>query len=310
MKVKIFSHKSDPDGIGSVILTSLAYGGELSIHLSKGVEELNESLKKFITANEYEKYDQIFITDLCPSVTLLDTIEQNPSLKEKVLIFDHHQSAINTIEYEYSFLHLMEEKENQKCCGTSLFYEYLISKKINSNLEKEFVQTFVELTRLHDTYEWKEKNREDAYYLQILFQFLGPWGYYYHFAKRMQEEETFQYIEKEKSWIFNQMESNQKEIQELYDKMLLVKRKEISFGVFIANYEYRNLLADYLKEHNKEIDAMLLIAGDESRFSFRSINPNIDVNEVAETCGGGGHTQAAGGELNKETLQRILKFLN
>lgn len=27
MKVKIFSHKSDPDGIGSVILTSLAYGG-------------------------------------------------------------------------------------------------------------------------------------------------------------------------------------------------------------------------------------------------------------------------------------------
>lgn len=310
MKVKIFSHKSDPDGIGSVILASFAYGKEVSINLSKGVEELNESLKIFIETKEYEQYDQIFITDLCPSVTLLNAIEQNPSLKEKVLIFDHHQSAINSIEHEYSFLHLMEIKENQKCCGTSLFYEYLISKEINPNLQKEFVQTFVELTRLHDTYEWKEKNRIDAYYLQILFQFLGPWGYFYHFEKRMQEEENFQYEEEEKSWIQKQVESNQKEIQDLYDKMLVVKQKGISFGVFLANYEYRNLLADYIKEHNKEIDAMLLIAGDESRFSFRSINPNIDVNEIAETCGGGGHIKAAGGELNKETLQRILKFLN
>lgn len=29
MQVKIFSHKSDPDGIGGPILASLAYGGGL-----------------------------------------------------------------------------------------------------------------------------------------------------------------------------------------------------------------------------------------------------------------------------------------
>ncbi len=76
--------------------------------------------------------------------------------------------------------------------------------------------------------------------------------------------------------------------------MLIMQQKDISLGVFIANYEYRNLLADYIKEHNPNVDAMLLIAGDENRFSFRSIKEDIDVNEIAQTCGGGGHVKAAG----------------
>lgn len=54
---------------------------------------------------------------------------------------------------------------------------------------------------------------------------------------------------------------------------------------------------------------MLLIAGDEARFSFRSIKEDIDVNEFAKICGGGGHVQAAGGDLNQDTITRILKFL-
>lgn len=79
--------------------------------------------------------------------------------------------------------------------------------------------------------------------------------------------------------------------------------------MILANYEYRNLLADCIQENRKEIDVLLLLAGDENRFSFRSINPDIDVNQVAEICGGGGHTKAAGGKLNEETLQKILKFI-
>lgn len=179
MQVKIFSHKSDPDGLGSSILASLAYGGGVSVTLCKGIEELDEQLENFIQEKGYKKFERIFITDLYPGNRYLDLINNDDELKNKVLIFDHHKSSMDRLTKEYSFLIETELKEKQKCCGTSLFYEYLL--KTEKLLGKEILEVFVELTRLHDTYEWESKNKKDAYYLQILFQFLGPLGIFLSF---------------------------------------------------------------------------------------------------------------------------------
>ena len=283
-------------------------GGEYThITLCSGIEELDEQLDKFIAKKEYEQYQQIFITDLCPSPFYLDVIDKNDDLKSKVLLFDHHKSAMDKIKKEYSFLTEVGEKNGKMCCGTSLFYEYLLQN--NKLSENESIRRFVELTRLHDTYEWKSKNILEAYYLQILFQFLGPWGSLYHFVEKLSYENEFQYTEKEIEWIKEQTEKNQTKIEELAKNIVALERENIKYGVILANYEYRNLLADCIQENRKEIDALLLLAGDENRFSFRSIYPDIDVNQVAEICGGGGHTKAAGGKLNEETLQKILKFI-
>ncbi len=308
MQVKIFSHKSDPDGLGSVVLASFAYGGGVSITLCKGIEELDEQLSRFIEEKEYAPFEQIFVTDLCPSNFILDSIDSNEALKNKVFIFDHHKSSMDRITKEYSFLTETEMKEEQKCCGTSLFYEYLV--KQSKLLDKEATKTFVELTRLHDTYEWKNENNADAYYLQILFQFFGPWGYFYHFSKKLENENSFVYTLEEQIWIKEQIRINQQKIEEIAHNIVVIEKEKTRYGVSIADYEYRNLLADYFKSNEKNIDVLLLIAGDENRFSFRSIKSEIDVNKIAELCGGGGHPQAAGGELNQETLRQILKFLN
>lgn len=308
MKVKIFSHRSDPDGLGSPILTILIYGGGVTdITLCSGIEELDGKLDTFINTKEYEQFDYIFITDLCPSLHYLEAIDKNTLLKNKLLIFDHHESSMAKLEKEYTFLTETEDKNGEKCCGTSLFYEYLMQN--NKLLEKEAIKRFVELTRLHDTYEWKAKNILDAYYLQILFQFLGPYGYLYHFVEKMGHANEFQYTEKENEWIKEQIEKNQDKIVEIAKNIVIINKENIKYALTLANYEYRNLLADYIKENMSEIDALLLIAGNENRFSFRSIQPDVSVLEVAETCGGGGHAKAAGGKLNEETLQKILKFI-
>lgn len=104
MQVKIFSHKSDPDGLGSPILASLAYGGGVSVTLCKGIEELDEQLGNFIQEKDYEKFEHIFITDLCPGNRYLDLIDNDDELKNKVLIFDHHKSSMDRLTKEYSFL--------------------------------------------------------------------------------------------------------------------------------------------------------------------------------------------------------------
>lgn len=306
MKIKIFSHKSDPDGIGGPILASLAYRGG-SITLCKGMEELDVALEVFMHEQEYKEYEKIFITDLCPSNSCLDRIDGLEELKKKIFIFDHHQSAIDRIPKEYSFLVEKIEENREPCCGTSLFYQYLVDHHV---LEaKDCIKSFVALTRAIDLYDFTEENKELAYALQLIYQFLGPWGYYYHFLEKCKKEDYFSYTEEEQVFITTQQLENQKKIEDLYDKMLLREIDGICYGVFVTNYAYRNVLADYIKEKSKVVDAMLLIAGDEERFSFRSIHEDIDVNRVAEICGGGGHTKAAGGELNQDTLERILKFL-
>lgn len=308
MKVKIFSHKSDPDGLGSVILAKLQFSN-VDVELAQDNLELDKQLKEFITNHFYTDYDQIFITDLCPSIKFLELIGNNEELRKKVLIFDHHQTMVDQIEKEYSFLTEMEVKENKKCCGTSLFYEYLLQNNPSLKIQRECVNQFVELTRSHDTYEWKQTDNKEAYYLQILFQVLGHWGYFYHFLKKCEFDEKFIYNKQENEWIVNQIKTNQEILKGLFCSLLIKEIDGIKYGVSIANYEYRNLLSDYISENAKDIDALLLIAGDEQRFSFRSLKEDISIQKVAENCGGGGHEKAAGGSLNNENMKRILTFI-
>ena len=60
MKVKIFSHKSDPDGIGSVIVVSLAYQNT-SFEVFPNNRELDERLDEFLGNKEYLDYDKILM---------------------------------------------------------------------------------------------------------------------------------------------------------------------------------------------------------------------------------------------------------
>ena len=63
MKVKIFSHKSDPDGIGSVIVVSLAYQNT-SFEVFPNNRELDERLNGFLGNKEYLDYGQRTLDEL------------------------------------------------------------------------------------------------------------------------------------------------------------------------------------------------------------------------------------------------------
>ena len=83
--VKLFTHASDPDGLGCVILAKLM-DEHLDFTLCKGVRELNTYLDFFLRTDQAKNYDQIYITDLCPSNVLLQRIDQDEVLKAKFRI--------------------------------------------------------------------------------------------------------------------------------------------------------------------------------------------------------------------------------
>ena len=305
MPIKIFSHQADPDGLGSIILSKICYE-EVDYTLCKNFQDLDLKLNDFIDNEEYLNYEKIFITDLCPSIDLLDKISSNEKINNKLLVIDHHISNLEKIkDKDYPFININLDK-----CATSLFYDYL-AKQHDLLFPYKTLKEFVLLTNLHDTWKWKEENNLDAYYLETLLHKLGNVGYIKHFVDKLSLlSRHFRYDEEEKNWIKEQLEEEQKYLDNLIKRVIYKKIDKINYGIIYGLYDYRNSLADKLSD-NKSCDVLIFMAVDNETVSFRSINKKTEVKNMAKEFNGYGHKLAASCDLNPENEKNLIKkFLN
>lgn len=310
-KTIIFSHESDIDGLGCAVLSKLAFENVECI-FAPNVEKLESIFRKFIETHKLDKYDNIYVTDLAlydPSLTMV----AESFLKDKVHIFDHHKRAIDDGMNRYSFTKIIEDDCNGKKCGTELFYEYLIQNNLIINTPA--ISEFVELTRLEDTWEWKGlgADGEQAHDLAILFNAIGLNNYISSMTSKLLNNPVFfELSEEEKVLIKNKKE----EYSNLLKSIILsaeyfLDENNNKFGIVFADYEYRNELAEYIKQSGnpETIKYFIVVAMNKGEFgqkSYRSIDENFDVNKVAMLHGGGGHPKAASVNITKEQKSKAL----
>ena len=212
------------------------------------------SLCKFTLNNLFSKYDQIYITDLALQDPTLTKVA-NSSLREKILIFDHHQMSINNNLDRYEFSHIIAEDESGKKCATQLFYQYLITN--NFLKETKAMDEFVSLTRLEDTWDWKKDqlNGSKAHDLAILFNILGITPYINTIIDKLKNHsEKLEYTEAELTKIVTKKEEYTKKLQNYYDSMIYLNDEfNNKFGILTADYEYRNEIAEYIKETRNHV---------------------------------------------------------
>ena len=180
-KVLLFTHKNDIDGMGSAILAKLAFVNVDYVLCE--TFELQSAIGEFFENGKIYNYDMIYITDLWLEEPMFSRLVMDERLIGKWIIFDHHKSSFalrdaSLANKDVAYFNAVLKIEDEKglCCGTSLFFEYLIE---NDFLDKRSATArLVELTRRHDTWEWKTKyNDERARELALLFEVLGPEGY-------------------------------------------------------------------------------------------------------------------------------------
>ena len=185
MNILLFTHKVDIDGMGSIILSKLAFD-KVDVILCDSFEATTKILDK-ITDNSIYSYDQIFVTDICPNEELVIQICNDKQLKNKIQIFDHHISVLENYKSNYEFVHLVIKNNFGACSGTSLFYEYLTQN--NFIEESPITNEFVELTRQYDTWEWKNKyNNKRANELNIMFSILKTEKYIKTFYNKLRNK--------------------------------------------------------------------------------------------------------------------------
>lgn len=308
MKVLLFTHEQDIDGLGCAALidySKITY----KLVLCKTFD-LDEKVNKELNSEEIYSYDKIIVTDLCPNNETLEKIMKDESLHEKFQVLDHHKTAEEFNRYD--FVKVVSENEETKESGTSLFYQYL--KDNHLIVESPVLDEFVELTRQYDTWDWYQNKNFLARKLHIIFETQGI-AYYLKMIKRIISNSDKVILSDEEENIINSFDQRLlEEINAMLDYMIVTTLKieddEFRVGYIKTLYKYRNDISDVIKGNNtNDIDAIGMVMEDKDSISYRAIK-DVDVSIIAKYFGGTGHKSAASHPKNNEKFQKILKLID
>ena len=311
-KVIIFSHESDIDGLGSIVLGKLAYD-DIDYVLVPNINILETKFREYIENGLFDKYDKVFVTDLALYNPSLEMVSKDPVLSKKVLVFDHHKSAISENCNAYSFTTIIDEDENGiKRCGTDLFYQYLYSNGILKRTK--ILDEFVELTRLEDNWEWKNDKEKGvkAHDMAILLNGIGIEKYIKNmYIKMVLNNDYVEFSEEEAKIIEDKKKEYIEKLQNIWDKREYFKDENNNrFAVVFADYEYRNELSEYVRGlHIEDLKYLIIIALEKGTYgqkSYRAIAKGFDVGKIAESHGGSGHPGAAAVNITKEQREKAM----
>ena len=302
MKILLYSHKNDIDGMGNVILSKLVYEN-LDYKLYKNPHDLSIHLEEDYRDGLLYNYDLIYITDLSPNKELVDILFNDEKLSNKIYLFDHHETALDSGINKYKNITIEIENE----CATSIYYKYLLDNKLLEN--NPCIDRFVECVKKEDLWIWKNDNDVLAHDLAILFNSIGYEKFITLFTNKLLTYDKFVLSKEELEEIDNNKKQALEKIQFFVKDLIIKEIDNIKVGFCFIAYEYRNEIAEYLK-NNKDIDVVGMLALDNNQISFRSIKTDKPYARIiAEKYHGGGHDHAAAIPVTKEIKELIINTI-
>ena len=298
MKRCLITHIADPDGAFPIILSKLIFD-DIDFYSCEKIE-VDGILKQVL-----ESYDTIYIVDLNVSKEMAEFINQDETLKNKILVFDHHKSEEHL--NMYPFIHVVVENNGIKESGTSLYYKYLKDLTNSSLLNKDSVSTLVELVRENDTFDFNELYKEQALQFRNLYDIYGREKYIEHFYNFVLENDIFEFTGTEQVLIELEQERAKRYIEEKMQHVKKAKINGIPVGIVFAE-QNRSMLGHMMSSTMTDIDIAIVINVDRS-ISYRADKEEIDTNVLAIPCGGGGHKHASGSPLPKDIQEKIVEYI-
>lgn len=303
MKILLFSHRSDNDGVTPVILSKFVF--DTVDYILEEPSTINQTFSQKYEEGLFEQYDFIYMTDLCIDHELAKKIENDEQLKEKILIFDHHHTRLDM--NEYSFISVIDEQNGKKECASSLYYQYLLNTYSNQTLEKTVIKEMVELVRLLDTWTWQEENNLKAKWLGNLFGIYGKEYYIDYYYQFCMKETHFYFDEKQKYLL---------EVEDIRIQNYLNKKEKEIHAVTLQGYHvgivfaelYRSELGNYLAEKYQDTYDFFAIINISRSVSYRGTK-EIDLGQFAQIYGGAGHKKAAGSSLPENLQNHIIQLI-
>ncbi|WP_047152732.1 DHH family phosphoesterase [Aneurinibacillus tyrosinisolvens] len=291
----LYSH-NDLDGVGCGIVAKLAFGDKVEIRYNS-VSGLNFQVARFLERGKAD--GTLFITDLSVNGEIEKRLNEYFQDGGKVELIDHHKTALHFNEYEWGMVKV-EYEDGRLACATSLFYEYLLERKLIE--PSSALGEFVELVRQYDIWEWEKNENIQAKRLNDLFFMVSIDEF---------EERMIQRIKNNGHFFFDDFEEKILDMEDdKIERYIRRKRREMvqtfiegrCAGIVHAE-SYHSELGNELGKDNPHLDYIAILNVGGKRISFRTIHDDIDVSEIASHFGGGGHAKAAGCSLTEPAYQ-------
>lgn len=302
IKVKLFSH-TDLDGIGCNIVAFQIFGRENVDVVNCNYDTINKEVLTFVQSEDVKDYDRILITDISVSSEVAEIIDgyiKSERLKAKVLLFDHHKTALDLNKYDWA-----KVRVNDSCdiptCGTKLLADWAFELHQDTPLTR-----FVEAVRNYDTWRWVELGDEGLISKQIndLYYIYGK-EKFINWAMNEINDSKFPLLYADDIMV---LEMRQKDIDEYVKHKNKQMVKEDGAGIVFAE-NYFSELGHQLCQLNEDIDFVIMVDMGGKKVSLRTEKDGLDLGELAKKVGGGGHPKAAGFQINDQQISKILDLL-
>lgn len=268
---------------------------------------INKRFQEYYINGKLYRYTKVFVTDLHLNTQSLNIIDNNPKIRHKVLVFDHNESALKYNKYD--FVNIIPSENNEETCATCIFYKYLMQN--NMLKSTPIIDTFCELVRRHDVGIWKNYNDTRPRELSLLLEGLERDKYISIIYTKLKHSKNFNFNKLERYIIESQKRKVDQKVDQYLENMIIKKIGDYKAGIVFIAYEYRNEVAQYLRDHKERycLDFIVMIAMENKSVSFRNINPNVNLKPIAEALGGRSHFGAAGADIADEDIPRIINAI-
>jgi len=172
----------------------------------------------------------------------------------------------------------------------------------------ENADSFVEIVRQYDTWEWKNKyNNIIPKQVNDLMYIIGREAFVYNVLNQFTMMREFEL--KEEDYVL--LRRNQEKIDSYIDtknESIIVKDiRGYQAGVVFAE-RYSSELGNKLSELHPELDFIAIINPSHS-VSYRTVKKGIDLSIVASAFGGGGHISASGSPIDEDMRNKIIDLV-
>ena len=299
-KIKLITH-NDLDGVGCYIVAKYLFGDTCDIDVSFCTHHsLKEVLDETILC--MNEFNRIYITDIAPTEEYFDLFFSKAFI-DKTELFDHHKTSEFLTDYDFSHVHV--EKNRVLQSGTTLFYEYLKGLE-GINKPTHYLEKFVELIRLWDTWDWYKTNNLEAKALNDLLYLKGIKWFYKDMLVLLDEDEGL-FSAVDEIMLTYEADKKKRYIKAKSKEIIEYDLDDYHIGVIFAE-QYVSELGNNVCEQHPEFDFVVVVSG--KTCSFRTVKENIDVSEIAKHYGGGGHPKASGCPISKgKQLEYITSIL-
>lgn len=303
LKILLITHR-DLDGVGCDILIKSVFGRENVKTFSCYYDTVNEVALKEGLEKEKE-YDLIIISDISIN---LEVAEKFNSIKNKVILLDHHDSVMELNKYDFAKVIL--EENGEKTCGTKLVWNYLLDNFYDDTLDISngdfyHINNFIENIRLYDTWEWKEKRNKYPIIMQNLYDIYEFEKFSELFIDKIKNCRGL--IDKTDEFL---LEIEQSRKERYFDEKINEVYTQLKWGYnvgFLKAEQYVSEVANYILDNKPELDLIVVLTS--SRISFRTNKPNVDVGMLAKSFNGGGRQATAGCEYKENHMKDYIDIV-